>query len=198
MRKIVAVLAVSAIALAACGGSSSKSDSNSSGNKNDAFSQLYEKRKNATIKVTYRAPTTATDRRATRSPSRRTDPTRPRTPRATSKTIVNGDTVTRVLRHGHDTDLRRLPGGAQRGPGDDRRAHRRLDRRRRARSPPPRAPTVYGRLVQRDDRRSRPRIASRSQSARHSGSSARSRASSESSTRTRATKPVSTRKPACC
>ena len=51
MRRIVAILAVSAIALAACGGSSgSKSDSN--GNS-DSFSKLFEQSRNATLKVTY-------------------------------------------------------------------------------------------------------------------------------------------------
>ncbi len=54
MRRIVAVLAVSAIALAACGGSSSngKSGSNSSGDS-DSFSKLFEQSRNATLKVTY-------------------------------------------------------------------------------------------------------------------------------------------------
>jgi len=51
MRRIVAILAVSAIALAGCGGSSgSKSDSN--GNS-DSFSKLFEQSRNATLKVTY-------------------------------------------------------------------------------------------------------------------------------------------------
>jgi hypothetical protein len=52
MRKIVAVLALSAIALAACGGSSGSKSDSSSGDS-DSFSKLFEQSRNATLKVTY-------------------------------------------------------------------------------------------------------------------------------------------------
>jgi hypothetical protein len=111
MRKIVAVLALSAVALAACGGSSSKSGSDSSGKKNDAFSQLYEKRKSATIKVTYEnhnsdgttgdAFTVAQD-----------GPDKTAYTSGNSKTIVNGDVVTECSDLDTTPDCQVVPGGA--------------------------------------------------------------------------------------
>ena len=111
MRKIVAVLALSAVALTACGGSSSKSGSDSNGNKNDSFSQLYDKRKNATIKVTYEnhdsdgttgdAFTIAQD-----------GPDKTAYTSGNSKTIVNGDTVTECSNLDTTPDCQEVPGGA--------------------------------------------------------------------------------------
>jgi hypothetical protein len=111
MRRIVAVLAVSAVALAACGGSSSKSGSDSNGNKNDAFSQLYDKRKNATIKVTYENH----DSDGTTGDSftvAQDGPDKTAYTSGSSKTIVNGDTVTECSNMDTTPDCQVLPGGA--------------------------------------------------------------------------------------
>jgi hypothetical protein len=108
MRRIVAILAVSAIALAACGGSSS-SKSDSSGNS-DSFSKLFEQSRNATLKVTY----SSTDENGTSGDEftiAQDGPDKIAFVSGDSEVIVNGATATQCSNLQSEPQCTDYPGG---------------------------------------------------------------------------------------
>jgi hypothetical protein len=109
MRKIVAVLALSAIALAACGGSSS-SKSDSSRSDGESFSKLFEQSRNATLKVTY----SSTDENGSTGESftlAQDGPDKTALTTSDSEVIVNGATATRCTNLQSEPTCTDYPGG---------------------------------------------------------------------------------------
>jgi hypothetical protein len=116
MRKILIVVVLGALTVAACGGSSSSSNAKSGSNPtqsggSSSFDQLYNQRKNASLKVTYQTMDSSGTAGDTFTIAQ-DGATKTAYINADEETIVNGDTVTTCSNLKDKPECTTQPGGA--------------------------------------------------------------------------------------